>query len=645
MVTQETTLREATVGPTRPEPTIEVTARDGGGRTTAWTVGETTAHTPLLLARPGLPLPPGHGVLLGPGEAVPTEAAGPVVVLEGGFSVSPAGDRPYPTGVWSRVTIDRARRLEGQLSLRRGRPPTSDIQIADEEYGDDETTDVTGIPEVAPVVSDEGAVAVFAEAGSAARDPAVLMPLLLEAREKTGPGRLLYAPGIGLPHQLALLVYAGVDLFDTLAVERASLDGLYLTSEGVFPAATTRFPLSGLDGLGIPAVMDPQALLAHNLAVHDRELAIVRAHLQNGTLRELVETRVRAHPASTAALRHLDLHGLDVLARKIPLTRDGHVHANTMESLSRPDVVRFRERIRNDYQPPEGADVLVLFPCSARKPYGLSRSHKVFARVIGDVQKAARIHEVIVTSPLGVVPRELENTWPAAHYDVPVTGAWDPMERAMIREQVAALLAKGGYTHVVSHLGASTHALIADFLPEGTPHTGIPHPTRYEAKDLLRAALREATRQGNAPAWPRRRLADAKALATWQFGPAAADALFAEADDTGGRPPVIRVFSGGQRGKQLAQVVPQRGLLSLTIHGAKALFAGGQAKVVEIDDFVPRGTVFAVGVKQADPGIVPGDEVVLVHDGEVRGVGPAVAPGPEMTVLKRGPCVEVRHHV
>ena len=33
-------------------------------------------------------------------------------------------------------------------------------------------------------------------------------------------------------------------------------------------------------------------------------------------------------------------------------------------------------------------------------------------------------HEVIVTSPLGLVPRDLEEVWPAGYYDIPVTGDW-----------------------------------------------------------------------------------------------------------------------------------------------------------------------------------------------------------------------------
>ena len=52
------------------------------------------------------------------------------------------------------------------------------------------------------------------------------------------------------------------------------------------------------------------------------------------------------------------------------------------------------------YIPPR-CDVAVLLPCSARKPYSLSQSHRRFQMAVGD-----RAHELIVTSPLGLVPRD-----------------------------------------------------------------------------------------------------------------------------------------------------------------------------------------------------------------------------------------------
>ncbi|MDL5502353.1 MAG: DUF5591 domain-containing protein, partial [Candidatus Methanoperedens sp.] len=89
----------------------------------------------------------------------------------------------------------------------------------------------------------------------------------------------------------------------------------------------------------------------------------------------------------------------------------------------------FAQRVVERYAAPD-LDTLVLLPCSAKKPYSISLSHQKFINALGKYRKF--VHEVIITSPMGVVPRELELMYPAAHYDTPVTGHWDLEERAWV---------------------------------------------------------------------------------------------------------------------------------------------------------------------------------------------------------------------
>ena len=89
--------------------------------------------------------------------------------------------------------------------------------------------------------------------------------------------------------------------------------------------------------------------------------------------------------------------------------------------------------------------------------------------------------------------------------------------------------------------------------------------------------------------------------------------------------------------------VPERGFFSLTIAGGEVLSEAGAFRV-EIEDFKPSGSIFAVGVTGADSEIRPGDEVVVVHKGDVRGVGTAAMPPEEMVLSTRGEAVKLRHH-
>jgi hypothetical protein len=50
-----------------------------------------------------------------------------------------------------------------------------------------------------------------------------------------------------------------------------------------------------------------------------------------------------------------------------------------------------------------------------------------------------------------------------------------------------------------------------------------------------------------------------------------------------------------------------------------------------------------VGVEGADPDVREGDEVVVMHKDEVRGVGVAKMSAESMTHLKRGVAVMLRH--
>jgi archaeosine synthase len=133
-----------------------------------------------------------------------------------------------------------------------------------------------------------------------------------------------------------------------------------------------------------------------------------------------------------------------------------------------------------------------------------------------------------------------------------------------------------------------------------------------------------------------------KAIADFQFGDGAGDALFADVDlEMTSRYPKLQVRAGD--GEQLATMVPQYGVLSFTLAGAR-VWADSDAptKRVEIDGFVPHGSVLAPGVVDADEDIRVGDEVV-VEGPRAFGVGRAEMFGAEMASSTRGEAVDVRH--
>ncbi len=435
-----------------------------------------------------------------------------------------------------------------------------------------------------------------------------LVDRILSLRSKIPFHKLIYLPGIALPNNISLLTYMGVDIFDTVYVD-------YLGSMGIEVSDWMGF--SGDVKLNRYRLQD--------------EIRLIRKSISLGRIRELVEARVRSEPWLVEALRRMDSNW-DILRPYIPVT-GGNIFVTTREAFYRPDIVRFRHRMLNRYEPPE-RDVLLLLPCSARKPYFSSRSHGKFKASINN-GNWTNVHEVVLTSPLGMVPRELELFYPAQNYDIPVTHTWYEEERDTIIEMVDNLLYKGNYRTIISHLPEDMNFVIEHIDCIDTAQGD--HPTHDAALGRLSEAVRaHAGRQRyDVGGYLKENLLS---FSRFQFGPGGSHLL----DDATvkGRYPEYKIMAGSH---QRGMMVAERGLISLTLHGGEILKDNG-INIVEIEDFVPKGTVFSVGVTDADTRICPGDDCVVVHHNELRGVGVAVMSGIEMTDAERGPAVKIRHH-
>jgi archaeosine synthase len=353
-----------------------------------------------------------------------------------------------------------------------------------------------------------------------------------------------------------------------------------------------------------------------------------------------VESRL-SEPWLVSLLRHMDLRQGALCERFSPVNRPetaGPILALAKASLDRPEVVRFRERVVHRYKRPPGAPVLLLLPCSARKPYSSSLSHRMFRSRIDRCRNPGAVHEVVVTSPLGVVPLELENFYPAGNYDVPVTGDWDAEEMRVLREELKAFVTAGKYHRVVCHLPGME--FLKAVLPEHTAFTVTGSATSHDSLDRLEEALRTAVHE--VPKKGRREalFERLQALCRFQFGEGGPALL--EGCDIKFRGPDIKFMGAGNF--QAGMVLHDRGLVSLTMDGGKRLL-GKTGYEVEIGDFMPSSAVFAAGVLHAGPVIRPGDEVLVVHKGELRGVGVAVMSACEMEERGKGTAVKVRHHI
>jgi len=431
-------------------------------------------------------------------------------------------------------------------------------------------------------------------------------------KERLPPDTAWYAPGAALPSTVCLLIYSGFDFFDYRGVDLASAQKKFCLPDGEFPAG-----LMGSGVCGCEGCRDGD-LRRHNRLALDREIAFVRHHIETGRLRELMEERCRANAAEVAILRFLD-RNYTFMERYLPVARAVPMHANTAESQNRAEIRRFADRLIERFVPSR-TDVAVLLPCSAKKPYSLSRSHKLFMNAVN-----RRAHELIVTSPLGLVPRELERVYPAGHYDVPVTGYWDLEECAFIADILARYFAAHTYGRVIAHLdgGAlSVAETAADACGLDLEVTCRGHPTSPESLRALDEAL----------AGERRMQTDAvRGIASWQF----AQEINTKGLRVRGRSMQMAVLRGRE---QVFSIDDGTGLLRPTFAGWDLIPEGYR---VRIDGFVPQGDVLAPGIVDCDPRIREGDEV-LVEGPLALATGRAMMGADEMLRSKRGVAVRVR---
>lgn len=466
---------------------------------------------------------------------------------------------------------------------------------------------------------------------------------IIQLKETTRADSLLYAPALATPENLSMLVYMGVDIVDeTLPIIKGYQD-IYLTNSGEFHLDRLHeFPCAcdvcqcntPQELIKLPKKERAEAISRHNTLKLGEELRTVREHIRSGHLREYIERQCRARPWLTAAFRLIDAEGT-FLEKRTPLFRSCTLYANTSESMNRVEIRRFAQRVLERYTPPD-LDTLVLLPCSAKKPYSVSTSHQKFINAMGKYRRY--VHEVIITSPMGIVPRELELMYPAAHYDTPVTGYWDKEERAWVGGCLRSYLQKNMYKNIVAHVHGAYREICEDVEKElelefvYTADEGVTSRASLAKLELAVSVYENVKKRAGEEA----KLDLMRAAADYQFGKGAGDMLVSGAVVKAPFPK-FQLFAG----KQLATLIPQYGTIALTVEGG--LRIGGQTNYrVKIGDFTPHSSILAPGVEYADPQIRPGDEV-LVEGGKFFGVGRAQMSGWEMKQCGKGIAVELRH--
>ncbi|MDR1820326.1 MAG: DUF5591 domain-containing protein [Methanobrevibacter sp.] len=299
------------------------------------------------------------------------------------------------------------------------------------------------------------------------------------------------------------------------------------------------------------------------------------------------------------------------------------VICSSEESLYRPEAFRWRERMR--LLKPLG-NLIVILPCSMRKPYSTSKSHQIFRK------HSKHYQELILTSPFGICPRELETTFPIQSYDVPVTGNWSFEEKKISGELLKDYVKD---KTVVANVSGGYEEVCREYLDDCIYTCKDEKPTSFESIYNLKEELKKF------PKLKRRErlLHKLRSIAIYQFGEEGFNLIHDDVSIKGRYHEKILLNK-----EQIGLLNADTGLFSLTLKGGEIL-KDFSLKIVEINFDLTTNTLLSPGVEKADYSIIPKDEVVIIKNDEVVAVGKAILSGKEMEKANKGVAVKLRQRV
>jgi len=270
-----------------------------------------------------------------------------------------------------------------------------------------------------------------------------LVDMIFAARTNLPSSAPLHLFGAGHPFMLALAVALGCDLFDSAAYILYARRGRYMTHAGTlqlgemeyFPCKCNSCARTSPEEVRSRPIVERIRFLAeHNLSACLQEIETIKEAIVEGRLWELVEVRCRSHPSLHEGLLQMRRHAAHI-TRSAPSTKRKGIFFFDSASLQRPEYLMYVERLTRDYVPPRSARIALLVPATSRYPSKANTSTDMNWTNVGP-----GAHICLYYPPYGIVPSELEDTFPFSQTQSPQEP--DPGTLKAMAETVRTYLAK-----------------------------------------------------------------------------------------------------------------------------------------------------------------------------------------------------------
>ncbi|MGY5860311.1 MAG: tRNA guanosine(15) transglycosylase TgtA [Candidatus Thorarchaeota archaeon] len=468
-----------------------------------------------------------------------------------------------------------------------------------------------------------------------------IVRVTLAAKKYLPPDRPVHLFGCGHPMLFAQAALLGCDFFDSASYAKFAEKGrMLLTTGTVHLQNLTELPCecpicsntSAEELKALPKEEKDLALMRHNLYVSAAEMRRIRQAISEGKLFELAAVRARGHPALLEALQVMS-RNMEQLVESDPFGKSSSIFYTGAETVVRPEITRFHERVLNRY-PFRETDSIIIVPDIGERPFSDTAS-----TIIAEVRKRKPEETLLMfLTPMGVIPWELEHVHPAQQCifskDV------DPQTLKVSITRLQELLDTFTFNKIIWFNRESPTTELGDFLSGNYRMT----KTTSASETIDQIGVHEEESKD----WYLRKL---RTVLMYQWGKNAGSVVDIEG---------IKVVFSRSTGKIrhvtlqdeiLFTVVPTTGLLIPTMEGGKALLQANiddtYLVIMEKDaaEFVAKGkSALAKFVKSAKSNLKAGEEVLVLDEGEnLLGTGKALISGQEMAIFNRGVAVQIRH--
>jgi len=247
-----------------------------------------------------------------------------------------------------------------------------------------------------------------------------LVEMICAAKMNLPLERPLHLFGAGHPMMFSLVVALGCDMFDSAAYSLYAKSDRYMTASGTIKLTDLRdFPcscsvcsrLSPNDLRDLEPQLRERMLALHNLHVCFDEIRRIKQAIFEGRLWELVESRARSHPllfrAFTMAVQ--DSRCAEMFDKNTPVSKRRGIFLFDGISLNRPEVRAYLRKLKENYSPPRGRNLLLLLPCIWRD---VEVQEIKSALPVDALVAKSSTHVCYYGPPFALLPEELLGVFP-----------------------------------------------------------------------------------------------------------------------------------------------------------------------------------------------------------------------------------------